>query len=127
MISQNLIINHVFQPIGKSSGSIQPRFQLNLVIFRDPDFTPQMEPQIVLPFLWAQVGFNEPSEPMAKAIQFGLAAPVKLPLLIAVAFFVLGGLLMITTLGYFVWRRKSNMADINGMPKDVQMETIQRT
>ena len=37
--------------------------------------------ELVLPFLWAQDGFSEPSEEMAKAIKFGLDAPSKLSLL----------------------------------------------
>ena len=92
--------------------AIQARFQLNLIISRDEEFTPNMESEIVLPFLWAGVGFREPSEPMAKAIQFGLNAPQKLPLLLAVVCFVLGGILVLIPLGYFVWRRRSDAVTI---------------
>ena len=34
--------------------------------------------ELVLPFLWAQDGFSEPSEEMAEAIKFGLSAPKKI-------------------------------------------------
>jgi len=103
--------------------AIQARFQLNLVIERDDQFTPDMEPRIVLPFLWAQLGFSEPSDVMAEAIAFGLAAPQKLPLLGAVIFFVLGGIMLLIPLIYFVWRRRSDSAMINNGtgPKTVQM------
>ena len=37
--------------------------------------------QLVLPFLWAQDGFSEPSTEMAEAIRFGLEAPRKLSML----------------------------------------------
>jgi len=107
--------------------AIQPKFQLNLIIGRD-DTVPalaNMENQIVLPFLWAQVGFSEPSAPMAKAIQFGLDAPNKLPLLGAVVCFVLGGMLLLAALGYFVWRRRNTASDGANLEKtNVQMVDI---
>ena len=31
--------------------------------------------ELVLPFLWAQDGFSEPSDEMAEALKFGLSAP----------------------------------------------------
>ena len=65
------------------------------------------EEDLVLPFLWAQDGFDEPSEPMAKAIKFGLEAPERLPLLGSVVFFVLGAGLLLACLGYFLWARRS--------------------
>ena len=44
----------------------------NLIVIRNfPD-------ELVLPFLWAQDGFSEPSEEMAEAIKFGLSAPKKI-------------------------------------------------
>ena len=95
--------------------AIMPRFQLNLVLRRenDVDALKNMEAEVVLPFLWAGLGFREPSEEMAEQIRFGLDAPNKLPLLGAVVFFVLGGALLLTALGYFLWRRRSsNTADI---------------
>jgi len=62
---------------------------------------------LVLPFLWAQDGFDEPSEKMAKAIKFGVAAPEKLPLLGSVVFFVIGAILLLICLAYFFWVRRS--------------------
>jgi len=103
--------------------AIQPRFQLNLIIGRDEEFAPNMESEIVLPFLWAEVGFSEPSEPMAEAIAFGLAAPHKLPLLGAVVLFVLGGIMLLIPLIYFVWRRKSDSATINKPVQMVELKT----
>ena len=95
--------------------AIQPKFQLNMIIGRDDNVpaVSNMEAQIVLPFLWAQVGFSEPSPPMAEAIRFGLAAPEKLPMLGAVVFFVLGGILLLIPLGYYVWRRRSGSHSVN--------------
>ena len=69
--------------------AIRPRFQLNAVINRDPD-VPAMKvmimmmmiimmmitmmmkdfaDELILPFLWAQDGFSEPSQEMADAIR----------------------------------------------------------
>ena len=89
--------------------AIRPRFQLNIVIGSGVDTWDKisnMQEEIVMPFLWAQDGFDEPSEEMANAISFGLKAPQKLPVLGAVVFFVLGGLLLFVCLGYFIWRRR---------------------
>ena len=89
--------------------AIRPRFQLNLILFRTPELTElsRMPEETVMPFLWAQDGFDEPSVEMADAIKFGLSAPQKLPLLIAVVFFVLAGALILACLAYFLWRRKA--------------------
>lgn len=61
--------------------AIRPRFQLNIVIgkVQDPENPAfqDMAEEVVLPFLWAQDGFSEPSTELAEAIQFGLDAPVK--------------------------------------------------
>merc|ERR1712150_464468 len=73
-----------------------------------------MEKEIVLPFLWAGLGFKEPSAVMADAIKVGLSAPSKYPLLMAVVLFALGGGLLLTSLGYFLWRRRNpNVLSIN--------------
>ena len=64
---------------------------------------------------------------MSDAIAFGLAAPEKLPMLGAVVFFVLGGLLLITALGYFVWRRRSESHNLNAKNSGVQMVDIKPT
>merc|ERR1719447_644100 len=72
--------------------AIRPRFQLNVVIRRDEDVESMSNfaDELVLPFLWAQDGFSEPSEEMAKAIKFGLDAPSKLSLLGGVALIAIG-------------------------------------
>ena len=41
----------------------------------------KLQKELVLPFLWAQDGFDQPSESMAKSIRMGLDIPVKLPML----------------------------------------------
>jgi len=82
--------------------AIRPRFQLNVVIRKDPDVEKMSKfaDELVLPFLWAQDGFSEPSEEMAKAIKFGLDAPSKLSLLGGVALIAIGGGLV---LGALTW------------------------
>ena len=54
--------------------------------------------ELVLPFLWAQDGFSEPSEEMAKAIKFG-----KLSLLGGVALIAIGGGLVLGALRSCAW------------------------
>jgi hypothetical protein len=96
--------------------AMMAQFQLNLVIFRMDDVPElaNMEKEIVLPFLWAGLGFKEPSAVMADAIKVGLSAPSKYPLLMAVVLFALGGGLLLTSLGYFLWRRRNpNVLSIN--------------
>jgi LPXTG-motif cell wall-anchored protein len=89
--------------------AMMARFQLNLAIFRMEDVPElkNMEKEVVLPFLWAGLGFKDPSELMANQISVGLKAPSKYPLLMAVVLFALGGALLLTTLGYFLWRRRN--------------------
>jgi hypothetical protein len=89
--------------------AIRPRFQLNLVLFKMKDIPElsKLPEELVLPFMWAEDGFGEPSNVMAEAIRFGLNAPQKLPMLIAVACFVIGGILLLVVLGYFVWRKRA--------------------
>jgi len=57
--------------------AIRPRFQLNAIIRRDTDIDVMkgFVEELVLPFLWAQDGFDEPSEEMANAIKLGLKVP----------------------------------------------------
>jgi len=57
--------------------AIRPRFQLNAIIRKDPDIDimSNFVDELVLPFLWAQDGFSEPSDEMAEALKFGLSAP----------------------------------------------------
>lgn len=90
--------------------AMMAQFQLNLVIFRMddvPEIANLKGEEMVVPFLWAGLGFKEPSEIMADQIKVGLDAPSKYPLLMAVVLFALGGALLLTTLAYFLWRRRN--------------------
>jgi len=89
--------------------AIRPRFQLNAIIRKDPDIEimSNFTDELVLPFLWAQDGFSEPSPLMASAIHFGLAAPHQLPLIGGVVLLVLGGALMLLAIGWWgYWARR---------------------
>ncbi len=89
--------------------AMRPKFQLNMVIGRhiDPGWMAirNLPDELVLPFLWAQDGFSKPSEEMASAIKFGLDASTMLPRLGATVCFVLGGIMVLTSLAYFIWHR----------------------
>ena len=89
--------------------AIRPRFQLNVVLYGEPDFEviANVQDDLVLPFLWAQDGFDEPSDEMASKIAFGLSAPEKLPMLGTVVFLVLGGVLLLICLAYFFWYKRT--------------------
>jgi hypothetical protein len=109
--------------------AMMAQFQLNLVIFRMDDVPElaNMENEVVLPFLWAGLGFKEPSELMANQINVGLKAPSKYPLLIAVVLFALGGALLLTALGYFLWRRRNPETvsmSYNDRPTKIAMSNI---
>ncbi|XP_040564002.2 LOW QUALITY PROTEIN: lysosome membrane protein 2-like [Lepeophtheirus salmonis] len=92
--------------------AIRPRFQLNVVI-GDVDIYDEVRDvkKTVLPFLWAQDGFDEPSEPMAEAIKFGLDAPQKLPMLISVVCFLIGALFILSSVTYFLYVKRVNSSD----------------
>ena len=60
----------------------------------------QFPDELILPFLWAQDGFSEPSEEMAEAIKFGLAAPKKLSLIGGAILLLIGGAMC---LGVLIW------------------------
>ncbi len=94
--------------------AIRPRFQLNVIIYGEPAFDEikNVQNDLVVPFLWAQDGFDEPSEEMADAIAFGLKAPEKLPLLGSVVCLVIGAILLLISLGYFFWYKRSASHDI---------------
>merc|ERR1719300_1329660 len=87
--------------------AIRPRFQLNAIIRKDPDIDimSNFVDELVLPFLWAQDGFSEPSQEMADAIKYGLAAPKKLSMLGGVCLLVVGGLMLLSALGWALWYR----------------------
>ena len=92
--------------------AIRPRFQLNIVI--GSYMTSQLEAirdmreKFVLPFLWAQDGFDDPSPEMADALKMGLSAPDKIPALGAGVFFLIGAILLIVPLVYFIWKRRAD-------------------
>jgi len=92
--------------------AIRPKFQLNAIIERDTDIEVMsqfQEEPLVLPFLWAQDGFSEPSEEMAHKIATGLKVPgLATP---AGAFFLVLGLIMLaSTLAWSTWARRAGGA-----------------
>jgi len=88
--------------------AIRPRFQLNIVISRDKDIPIMSEfpEQLVLPFLWAQDGFDQPSEEMSQSIRKGLDIPAKFSRLLGVVFLAFGAGLLIGSLVWILWRRR---------------------
>jgi len=87
--------------------AIRPRFQLNAIMRKDPavDVLSGFVDELVVPFLWAQDGFSEPSEEMANAMKLGL----KVPGLAVVAGAALTGLgLVMVALGllFIIWQRR---------------------
>ena len=89
--------------------AFRPRFQLNAVLRGDPafDIVRNFTEELILPFLWAEDGYSEPSRDMADKIKMGLGAPDKIPKLGGIALIALGGLLLLTSLVYFLWSRNS--------------------
>jgi len=87
--------------------AIRPRFQLNAIIRRDPDITVMagFQEELVLPFLWAQDGFSEPSHEMAHKIGVGLAVPGLAPVA-GGGLLGLGLLLLLIPLLWSAWARK---------------------
>jgi len=92
--------------------AFRPRFQLNVVIRRDPtiEIFSKFPERLVLPFLWAQDGFGEPSDDMAEKIKFGLSAPNSLPLLGGAALLVIGGGMIMVALCWTLWQRRKSQA-----------------
>jgi hypothetical protein len=90
--------------------AIRPRFQLNAVLRRDPDIPliANFADQLVLPFLWAQDGYSEPSLVMASKIKMGLAVPGKLSKLGGIILVALGGVLLLSALAWSLWNRKTH-------------------
>lgn len=98
--------------------AIRPRFQLNLIIQKDEDI-PLMEnlaDELVLPFLWAQDGFDQPSEEMAKGIRMGLDIPAKLSMLAGLGLLAVGGVLLATALVWFLWQRRNTTTTPDTIP-----------
>ena len=60
----------------------------------------------MLPFLWAQDGFSEPSEEMAAAIKFGLEVPVSLSKAGGVGLVLVGGLMILAFLIWYLVTRR---------------------
>jgi len=91
--------------------AIRPRFQLNAVIKRDTDIEvmSNFTEELVLPFLWAQDGFSEPSEEMAAALQFGLTAPDKLPVLGGAGLILAGGAFLLVSLVWTLLTRRAGV------------------
>jgi len=88
--------------------AFRPKFQLNAILRRDTDIPmiSEFPEQLILPFLWAQDGFGEPSDEMAEAIKFGESAPEKLPLLGGALLLVIGGGMVLAALSWAIWRRR---------------------
>jgi len=88
--------------------AFRPKFQLNAILRRDENIPmiSKFPEQLVLPFLWAQDGFGEPSDEMAEAIKFGESAPDKLPLLGGAVLLVIGGAMVLTALSWAIWRKR---------------------
>jgi len=89
--------------------AIRPKFQLNAIIERDTNIEVMSgfrEEPLVLPFLWAQDGFSEPSEEMAHKIATGLKVPgLATP---AGALLLVVGLVMLAlSLIWGVWARRA--------------------
>lgn len=91
--------------------AIRPRFQLNAIMRRDKDIGAMAEfvDELVLPFLWAQDGFSEPSDKMADAIRLGLKVPGLSPVGGA-AFLGLGMALVALALLWGLWQRRAQRA-----------------
>merc|ERR1719319_1968573 len=68
--------------------AIRPRFQLNAILRADPGIPiiANFPTETVVPFLWVQEGYDEPSKPMADQIRMGVGAPGKLSKLGGIAF-----------------------------------------
>ena len=83
--------------------AIRARFQLNILLNGDPDIEriKKVEKDLVMPFLWAGLGFDEPSELLANKVKFAKGAPEKLPLLGSVVFFVIGKIFFIFSIPTF--------------------------
>ena len=86
-------------------------FNRTFLISGDEDFPEgkiaKVPKDLVFPFLWAQDGFDEPSDIMADKIAFGLKAPELLAMLGTVVFLVIGAILLLSCLVYLIWLKRS--------------------
>jgi len=92
--------------------AIRPRFQLNIVMRKDEgiEALSEVADELVLPFLWAQDGFSDPSPEMAAAMIYGLGVPSKLSLLGGGFFLLIGSLLVGSfTVWVFLCGGKANL------------------
>lgn len=98
--------------------AFRPRFQLNAIIRKDSDIEvmSRFPEELVLPFLWAQDGFGEPSVEMVEAITFGLSAPDSLPMLGGSALLVLGGVMLLAALSWTMWSRRQGGRGAEAIP-----------
>jgi scavenger receptor class B protein 1 len=86
--------------------ALGPRFQLNLRLFPDAK-TEQLRnirEDLVVPFLWAEEGFAEPSEKLSGDILRGLEAPRKWSTVAGSVLVVLGVLMIAGCATYFIWK-----------------------
>ena len=60
----------------------------------------------MLPFLWAQDGFEEPSEEMAEAIRFGLDLPQSVSKAGGVGLVLIGGVMILSFLTWYLITRR---------------------
>lgn len=91
--------------------AIRPRFQLNIIISQDESIPvmSKFPKELVLPFLWAQDGFDQPSEEMAQAVKKGLDIPNKFSRLLGVVLITVGGGMLLGGLVWILWRRRSSI------------------
>ena len=66
----------------------------------------QFTDTLVLPFLWAQDGFEEPSEEMAEAIKFGVSAPGAVSRAGGVGLVLTGGIVVLAFLTWYLATRR---------------------
>jgi len=90
--------------------AIRPRFQLNIVIRRDEDIPimSKFAEELVLPFLWAQDGFDQPTEEMSTSIRKALDIPSIFSRLLGVLFVALGAGLLIGSLVWILWEYRTH-------------------
>jgi len=90
--------------------AIRPRFQLNIVIKRDEEIPimSKFPEELVLPFLWAQDGFDQPTQEMSATIRGVLDIPSIYSRLLGVLFVALGAGLLIGSLVWILWEYRNN-------------------